>query len=88
MPRFFNTSGPCDPAKHYMLAAEERLPEVRRLIEMERHFVLHAPRQTGKTTSVRSLAGSLTAEARHTAVHASCAAATTIDREAFPSRWR
>ncbi len=27
MPRFFNTSGPCDPAKHYMLPAEERLPE-------------------------------------------------------------
>lgn len=27
--RFFNTTGPCDPARHYMLPAEPRLPEAR-----------------------------------------------------------
>ncbi|KYG11076.1 hypothetical protein BE21_58280 [Sorangium cellulosum] len=27
MPRWFNTAGPCNPADHYMLPAEERLPE-------------------------------------------------------------
>ncbi len=75
MGRIFNTAGPCDPADHHMLPPESRLPRVRRLIDEKLYFVLHAPRQTGKTTSVRSLAGSLTAEARHTAVHASCESA-------------
>ena len=72
MERFFNTSGPCDPAKHYMLPAEERLSEARRLIELERYFVLHAPRQTGKTTTVAALTESLAAEGRYAALLASC----------------
>ena len=28
MERFFNIAGPCNPAKHYMLQAMARLPEV------------------------------------------------------------
>ena len=69
--RFFNTAGPCDPAKHYMLPPERRLPGVRGLIDQEQYFVLHAPRQTGKTTSVRALAqssdrrGTLRSSRRH-----------------------
>ncbi|HKH44639.1 MAG TPA: ATP-binding protein [Thermoanaerobaculia bacterium] len=70
--RFFNTAGPCDPAKHYMLPPERRLPEVRDLIDQEHYFVLHAPRQTGKTTSIRALASSLTAEGHYAALVASC----------------
>lgn len=72
MPHFFNIAGPCDPAKHYMLPPEQRLPGVRRLIEREQYFVIHAPRQTGKTTCFRALAQGLTAEGRYAAVHASC----------------
>jgi hypothetical protein len=67
MPRWFNTAGPCDPAKHYMLPALRRLPQVRPLIEQEGYFILHAPRQVGKTTALRSLARELTAEGRYTA---------------------
>jgi len=70
--RFFNTAGPCDPAKHYMLSPERRLPGVRDLIDQEQYFVLHAPRQTGKTTSVRALASSLMAEGRYAALVATC----------------
>ena len=56
MERYFNTAGPCIPAKHYMLPALDRLPGIRRLVNMERYFVIHAPRQTGKTTAVKALA--------------------------------
>ncbi|HBL26754.1 MAG TPA: polyketide biosynthesis operon protein CyrO [Acidobacteria bacterium] len=70
--RFFNTAGPCHPAKHYMLPPERRLPGVRDLIDQEQYYVIHAPRQTGKTTSVRALARSLTAEGRYAALVASC----------------
>ena len=72
MARFFNTTGPCQPEDHFMLPTEPRLPEVRPLIEKRLYFVLHAPRQSGKTTCFRALARTLTAEGKYTAVHASC----------------
>ena len=56
MEKYFNTAGPCIPAKHYMLPALDRLPGIRRLVDMERYFVIHAPRQTGKTTALNALA--------------------------------
>ena len=65
-PRFFNIAGPCQPADHYMLSATSRLPEVRKLIDDKLYFVLHAPRQIGKTTAIGSLARDLLAEGRYT----------------------
>ena len=57
MMRFFNTTGPIVPAKHYHVPPLERLRlgHVLMLIRDERYFVLHAPRQTGKTTALRAL---------------------------------
>ncbi|RFU43480.1 ATP-binding protein [Actinomadura logoneensis] len=55
-----------------MLPPEPRLPEARELIEEGLYFVLHAPRQTGKTTTLAALARDLTAEGRYVAVHFSC----------------
>ncbi len=72
MARFFNTAGACRPGEHYMLPPEQRLPAVDRLIERKHYFVLHAPRQTGKTTAFRALAQRLTAEGRTTALLTSC----------------
>ena len=51
-----------------MLPPERRLPEVRRLIDQQAYFVLHAPRQVGKTTALMSMAQALTAEGRYAAV--------------------
>ncbi len=68
MTRHFNTAGPCKPEFHYMLPPERRLPEVRALVEQQAYFVVHAPRQVGKTTALLSLAKSLTAEGRFAAV--------------------
>ena len=70
--KYFNTAGPCEPSIHYMVPAEQRLPEARTLAERGFYFVVHAPRQTGKTTVLRSLARTLTAEGRFTALHFSC----------------
>ena len=62
MEKFFNTAGPCIPAKHYMLPALDRLPEIRHLVGMERYFVIHAPRQTGKTTALKALVREINAK--------------------------
>src|SRR3970040_736048 len=72
--RFFNTAGPCEVTRHYMVSPEPRLPEARGLIERGEYFVVHAPRQTGKTTALRALARNLTAEGRYAALHMSCEA--------------
>ena len=61
-----------------MLPAEARLPGARLLIDTQRYFVLHAPRQTGKTTTVAALAKSLNAEGRYAAVLASCEEAQAV----------
>jgi type II secretory pathway predicted ATPase ExeA len=51
-----------------MLPAVERLPEAQRIIDQQGYFVLHAPRQTGKTTLVLELAKELTNSGRFAAV--------------------
>jgi len=68
--RFFNTTGPCRLQDHYMLPPSRRLPEIRRLIAERRYFVVHAARQTGKTTAMRALAEELRAQGQ-VALHVS-----------------
>ena len=55
--RFFNTTGPVRPDKHYRIPPLERLDldDVLGLVRNERYFVLHAPRQTGKTSALLAL---------------------------------
>ncbi|MEX1366471.1 MAG: ATP-binding protein [Nannocystaceae bacterium] len=67
MSRFFNTAGPCELADHYMLPPLPRLPLLRRYIDRKQYVVLHAARQIGKTTAVRALAETLTAEGTYAA---------------------
>ncbi|MCG6138831.1 MAG: ATP-binding protein [Nostoc sp. LLA-1] len=68
MSRWFNIAGPCNPEKHYTISATSRLPDLSMLIEQESYFVLHAPRQTGKTTAMLALAQQLTDTGRYAAV--------------------
>ncbi|TYQ28183.1 AAA-like domain-containing protein [Pseudanabaena sp. UWO310] len=68
MKKWFNTAGPCQADIHYMLPASDRLPELVDLIDQRNYFVIHAPRQTGKTTAMMSLAQELTASGQYTSV--------------------
>ena len=55
--RFFNTTGPVVSADHYCIPPLERLnlDEVLELVRNKQYFVLHAPRQTGKTSTLLAL---------------------------------
>ena len=55
--RFFNTEGPVRPDEHYAIQPLERVDvdELLGLIRAKRYFVLHAPRQTGKTSALIAL---------------------------------
>ena len=55
--RFFNTEGPVCPDDHYGIPPLSRmaLGEVLGFVRDKRYFVLHAPRQTGKTSTLIAL---------------------------------
>ena len=55
MKKTFNIAGPCHPNKHYMLPSQERCQGILQLIEQEQYFVIHAARQSGKTTLLLEL---------------------------------
>jgi hypothetical protein len=57
MQKHFNTAGPVDPADHYCIDPMARLDweDVRYLIDAKKYFVLHAPRQTGKTSTLLAM---------------------------------
>ena len=61
--RFFNTAGPVDAEMHYCVPPLERLEaeELLLLIRQRKYFVLHAPRQTGKTSALLALRDELNA---------------------------
>ena len=70
--RFFNTTGPVVPAKHYCIPPLERfdLKGILKLIQDERYFVLHAPRQTGKTSGLLALRDLLNGSGEYRCVYA------------------
>jgi hypothetical protein len=75
MSRWFNPAGPCQAEDHYMLSPMSRLPQVARLIAQRNYFVIHAPRQIGKTTAMLSLAEQLTMSGKYVAAMVSAEAA-------------
>ena len=56
--RSFNTAGPVNAADHYLIAPLSRidLDEALGMVRDKKYFVLHAPRQTGKTSALLALA--------------------------------
>jgi hypothetical protein len=77
--RFFNTAGPVNCSDHYCLPPLERfdLAEIEMLLAQKKYFVLHAPRQTGKTTSMLALVDHLNAGKKYRALYCNVEAAQT-----------
>ena len=71
--RNFNVAGPVDPEAHYTIPPLSRLDLawIARLVEKRAYFVLHAPRQTGKTSVLKALRDHLN-EQGWRCVYASC----------------
>jgi len=77
--RFFNTAGPVNCDDHYCLPPLERfdLAEIKMLLAQKKYFVLHAPRQTGKTTSMLALVDHLNAGKNYRALYCNVETAQT-----------
>jgi hypothetical protein len=77
--KFFNTAGPGISEDHYMLDPLRRInyDEIRVLIGRKRYFVLHAPRQTGKTTSLLAMAKKINEEGIYHCIYVNVETAQT-----------
>ena len=77
--KFFNTAGPVNQDKHYKIAPLTRwdLEEILTLIDQEKYFILHAPRQTGKTSCLLALRDYLNQEDKYHCVYANFEAGQT-----------
>jgi DNA polymerase III delta prime subunit len=67
--KFFNTCGPCRPARHHLVPAVDRAPVVRQMAEDGACFFLKGPRQSGKTTLALELAREISAFGRFHALY-------------------
>ena len=72
MERFFNTAGPNRPDEQYTIDPLSRLDmdEVMMLIRQKKYFVMHAPRQTGKTSCLLALRDYLNQQGDYIAIYA------------------
>ena len=81
----FARTGPVKADRHYLIPPLERvdLDDVLTLIRDEQYFVLHAPRQTGKTTTLLALRDLLNSgsEGEYRCVHASLDIGRVAGRE-------
>ncbi len=75
----FNVAGPCVPSEHYMLSALGRLPGVSDLIVGKQFFVIHAARQSGKTTALKYLTRAINASGNMCALYCSLEAVQQVE---------
>ena len=70
--REFNTAGPVVAADHYLIPPLSRLDldELLGLVQRKKYFVLHAPRQTGKTSALLALRDLLNGRDEYRCVYA------------------
>ncbi|MBF0228794.1 MAG: ATP-binding protein [Desulfamplus sp.] len=75
--RFFNTAGPTNAKDHYCIDPLSRIniDDIMMLIEQRKYFVLHAPRQTGKTSCMLALMHHLNKEGKYACLYANIEAA-------------
>jgi hypothetical protein len=75
----FNISGPCSPSEHYMLPVLPRLPGVEKMIDKKNYFILHSPRQSGKTTFVKTMVSKINSDGNYYALYCSLSTLRTVE---------
>ncbi|MEZ5535434.1 MAG: AAA-like domain-containing protein [Thiolinea sp.] len=80
MEKFFNTAGPIITEDHYHIDPLHRLDweEVQHLIASKKYFVLHAPRQTGKTSTLLAMMKALNEVGKYKALYVNIEAAQAL----------
>ena len=77
MKKFFNTAGPCKADLHYLVKRPAKDLALLKMVDAQKYFVHHAPRQTGKTTLFLEFCRRLNEEGEFTALYINVEAAQT-----------
>jgi len=86
--KYFNIAGPCHSSEHYMLDPLRGIcKELMDLIDSKQYFVIHASRQSGKTTLLLELADKINSEGKYYALYCSleCLQGVTAVERGIPS---
>src|SRR6056297_3529144 len=85
MEKFFNTAGPIIREDNYCIDPLKRInkDEIMTLIAKKRYFILHAPRQTGKTSSLLALRDYINNEGRYHCIYMNVEAAQAARSDVF-----
>lgn len=60
--KVFNTTGLCNPTKHYMVDISETLKQIKAMVDAGKYFCINRARQYGKTTTLTELAKILSSQ--------------------------
>ncbi len=74
----FCIAGPIDPKFHYFISQRLDWKELHRLIQNREYFVLHAPRQSGKTTAILEFCRELNKEGFYNALYINVESAQAV----------
>jgi hypothetical protein len=79
MGKFFNTAGPVRIENNYMIDPLKRInkDEIMAMIDNWKYFILHAPRQTGKTSSLLALQECINKEGKYKCLYVNIETAQT-----------
>lgn len=75
--KYFNIAGPVIPEQHYLLPLRLDYQKIIQLIELRFYFILHAPRQTGKTSAIFQFIKCLKEENKYTPLYVNVEPAQT-----------
>jgi hypothetical protein len=77
MKKFFNTAGPCKADLHYLVKRPAKDQALLKMVDAQKYFVHHAPRQTGKSTLLIDFCHRLNEEGIYTALYINVEGAQT-----------
>jgi hypothetical protein len=77
----FNTTGVCIPSDHYMLPVLPRIQDIDKMFSGNFYFVIHAPRQSGKTTFLNFQTEKINSEGKYYAINCSLSIVRNIEDE-------
>lgn len=80
--RRFNSSGACDPEKHYTIMRQTLVSRGETLVDQGRYFTIFAPRQAGKTTYFQLLFRQLVTQS-YTPIWINFESLKTVSRDKF-----
>lgn len=79
--RVFCMAGPIDPERHYFIPHRLDWVELNRLVRNCEYFVLHAPRQSGKTTAIKEFCHELNCAGVYNALYINIEAVQAVREE-------